>query len=90
MKRKRVITIEVEREVVIKKREHKVRVFCPTCKTEVEVTIPPEMLEEQGEDILSQVVNAVKKQAMHANHIDDSLDVSETMLLPPAGEPNEA
>lgn len=89
MKRKRVITIEVERDVVIRKQERKVHVFCPTCNTEIEVTISSEILEGRNEDLLNQVVEIVKERAIHANHADDSLDVSE-MLLPPMSEPNNA
>lgn len=89
MKRKRVITIEVERDVVIRKQERKVHVFCPTCNTEIEVTIPSEILEGRDKDLLNQVVEIVKERGIHANHSDDPLGVSE-MLLSPAGEPNEA
>lgn len=88
MKRKRVITIEIERDVVVQKRERKIRVECPTCGDEIEVTIPPEVFEQPKEGLLDQVVKMVKESARHANH-GNSLGVSESNLLSPASEPSQ-
>lgn len=91
MKRKRVITIEIQRDVVVKALERKVRVWCPTCETEVEITIPPDIIQAQSEDVVSQIVKMIQESALHTNHSDDSLEkrVSKPMLLP-AGEPGKA
>lgn len=89
MKRKKVITIEIQRDVVVKKLERKIHISCPTCGTDVEVTIPSEILEEQSEDVLKQIVNMVKESALHANHSDESQVDSEQILLPPASEPSK-
>lgn len=86
VKRKRVITIEIERDVIVRKLERKIRVECPTCGDEVEVTIPPEVLEGQAEDLLNQVVKIVAESATHAKHADGLLPVSRQFLLPPANK----
>lgn len=91
MKRKRVITIEIQRDVVVKALERKVRVFCPTCETEVEITIPPDIIEAQSEDVVSQIVKMIQESALHTNHSDDSQQesVSKPLLLP-AGKMSKA
>lgn len=86
MKRKRVITIEIQRDVVVKALERKVRVWCPTCEAEIEITIPPDIIEAQSEDVVSQIVKMIQQSALHTSHRDDSRqDVSKPILLPSAG-----
>jgi len=78
MKRKRTITIEIERDLLIERRQRKIHVWCPACGADVEITIPPDAIENRSEEFIAQIVQLAQHKSLHTNHVDMN-----TKLLPP-------
>ncbi|GEM_PF-3179696 len=84
MKRKRIITIEIERECLISNRERTIHICCPACGNDVEVTVSLDELEGKNDEFIRQIVQMAQG-SIHSNH--NGLN---TKLLPPSVKTNEA
>jgi hypothetical protein len=84
MKRKKVITIEIERDLVINSRSRKVSVVCPECGTQVQATVTIEGDEISHEAIAAQLLAMSEKGLLHARHDAVSASVVGNVLSLPS------
>lgn len=80
MKRKKVITIEIERDLVVNSRSRKVNVVCPECGTQVQATVTIEGDEISHEAIEQQLLAISEKGLLHAKHDSVSAPVVRKVL----------
>jgi hypothetical protein len=60
MKRKRTITIEIEHDLLVHKRQRTIQIRCSTCGSEMEIASPVEVPIVDGQQLLEQYIAAAR------------------------------